>query len=345
MMKPLYLLIVLALLFDNMCSEQPLLKQSDSGIYTQVTSLNTTDAEIEAEQKWYQHDKVKYATIIASTTATAVYMCNPTLRSLSWLKSASLALLAYANDANARRGGGGGGDGGGFGSSSRRNSGGGFGSSSRRSGGKGFSSSPRKSGGGASSKSIKSHTGSTASSFSKKAKATHKSIVNTSKKSIKSRIASKSNLLSKGIKPANDNVLTLELGKSDRSKPGVESKIRGYQRRAKEGKLIVTDTKDTPRNTALTKKARTLYAEKYPKLDMSKIDMDHKQDLQLDGKDTLRNIAPLDRGVNRKLGAQIRQEIKSHDYSHGTPINRVVFIYPKTADAPVKTRAAYVPKI
>ncbi len=316
MKHSLYLLIVLALLFNNMCSERPLLKQSDSGAYIQVTSLNTADAEIEAEQKWYQPDKVKYATIIASATATAVYMCNPTLRSLSWLKSAGLALLAYADDVNARRGGGG------FGSSSRRSSGGGFGSSSRRSGGKGFSSSSRKSGGSASRKSIKSHTGSKSSSFSKKAKSTHKSRGSISKKSIKSRTVSKSSLLTK---PANDNVLTLTLGKDERSKFGVENKIRYLQRKAREGKLDKI-TKKPSRNPALTRKARALYAEKYPELDMTKIDMDHKQDLQLGGKDTLRNIAPLDRSVNRKIGAQI-------SHYEGKHIDRVRVIPPKAKPA------------
>lgn len=318
MKHSLYLLIALALLFSNMC-----LEQSDSGTYTQVASLNTADAEIEAGQKWCQPDKVKYATIIAGATATAVCICNPTLRSLALLESAGLALLAYTDDVNARRGGGG------F-SSSRRGGGGGFSSSSRRSGGKGFSSSSRRSGGSASRKSIKSHTGSKSSS---KAKSVHKSGRGTSKKSIKSRTASKSNLRSKGIKPANDNVVTLELGKDERSKIGVENKIRYLQRKAREGKLVVTDTKDMPRNSALTKKARALYAEKHPELDMNKVDIDHKQEKQLGGKDTLRNMALLDRGVNRKIGAQIHQDIKSHNYSYGTPINRVRVIPPKAKPA------------
>jgi filamentous hemagglutinin len=39
-------------------------------------------------------------------------------------------------------------------------------------------------------------------------------------------------------------------------------------------------------------------------------DVDHTHDLQLGGKDSTANMAPLDSSVNRSLGAQIQQQIK-----------------------------------
>ena len=45
-------------------------------------------------------------------------------------------------------------------------------------------------------------------------------------------------------------------------------------------------------------------------------DIDHIIDLQLGGKNELSNLSPLDRSVNRSLGAQIKNQIK--DYEIGT---------------------------
>lgn len=39
-------------------------------------------------------------------------------------------------------------------------------------------------------------------------------------------------------------------------------------------------------------------------------DVDHVRDLQLGGKDVLKNMRPLEKSVNRSLGAQIRHRIK-----------------------------------
>jgi hypothetical protein len=50
-------------------------------------------------------------------------------------------------------------------------------------------------------------------------------------------------------------------------------------------------------------------------------DIDHIHDLQLGGADTLENMWQLDLSVNRSLGAQIQQQIKS--LPAGTKINRV----------------------
>jgi filamentous hemagglutinin len=44
-------------------------------------------------------------------------------------------------------------------------------------------------------------------------------------------------------------------------------------------------------------------------------------DLQLNGVDDILNMNPLDRSVNRSLGAQIQHRIK--DLEAGTPINTV----------------------
>ena len=50
-------------------------------------------------------------------------------------------------------------------------------------------------------------------------------------------------------------------------------------------------------------------------------DVDHIQDLQLGGADDVLNMAPLDRSVNRSIGAQIQQQIK--DLPEGTRVNKV----------------------
>jgi hypothetical protein len=47
-------------------------------------------------------------------------------------------------------------------------------------------------------------------------------------------------------------------------------------------------------------------------------DIDHKQDLQLNGKDVLENMEPLDASVNRSLGKQINNQIK--DLPDGTKV-------------------------
>jgi filamentous hemagglutinin len=44
-------------------------------------------------------------------------------------------------------------------------------------------------------------------------------------------------------------------------------------------------------------------------------------DLQLNGKDALENLWPLDSSVNRSLGAQIQQAIK--DLPQGTPVGTI----------------------
>jgi len=48
-------------------------------------------------------------------------------------------------------------------------------------------------------------------------------------------------------------------------------------------------------------------------------DVDHVQDLQLGGSDTLSNMLPLDSSVNRSLGSQIHHQIKN--LPTGTVIN------------------------
>ena len=51
-------------------------------------------------------------------------------------------------------------------------------------------------------------------------------------------------------------------------------------------------------------------------------DVDHKQDLQLGGKDDAKNMWKLDKSVNRSFGKQINNQIK--DLKHGTPIGKVI---------------------
>ena len=173
----LCLIITLALLVGNICSKQTLSRQVVSGVHDRAALLSVSSTEIRTEQKLGPSDMVKYTTIIASVTATAVCMYNPMFRSFSWLKPACLALLAYKEDVNARRGGGG------------------FSFSSRRSGSGGSGSSSKKSRGISSIKSIKSHTTNKSSSLSKKTKSVYKSKRNTSKKIVKSHTVNKSNLL------------------------------------------------------------------------------------------------------------------------------------------------------
>jgi hypothetical protein len=50
-------------------------------------------------------------------------------------------------------------------------------------------------------------------------------------------------------------------------------------------------------------------------------DVDHCVDLQLNGKDALENLWPLDSSVNRSLGAQIQQAIK--ELPQGTPVGTI----------------------
>jgi hypothetical protein len=50
-------------------------------------------------------------------------------------------------------------------------------------------------------------------------------------------------------------------------------------------------------------------------------DIDHKQDLQLGGKDKVSNMWKLDKSVNRSVGRQIQNQIK--DLKHGTKIGKV----------------------
>lgn len=51
-------------------------------------------------------------------------------------------------------------------------------------------------------------------------------------------------------------------------------------------------------------------------------DVDHKQDLQLGGKDDAKNMWKLDKSVNRSFGKQINNQIKG--LKHGTPIGKVI---------------------
>jgi hypothetical protein len=51
-------------------------------------------------------------------------------------------------------------------------------------------------------------------------------------------------------------------------------------------------------------------------------DVDHKQDLQLGGKDDAKNMWKLDKSVNRSFGKQINNQIKG--LKHGTEIRKVI---------------------
>lgn len=53
-------------------------------------------------------------------------------------------------------------------------------------------------------------------------------------------------------------------------------------------------------------------------------DIDHKQDLQLGGKDDAANMWKLDKSVNRSVGRQIAHQIKK--LKHGTRIGKVVLV-------------------
>ncbi|WP_137935472.1 hypothetical protein [Mesorhizobium comanense] len=69
-----------------------------------------------------------------------------------------------------------------------------------------------------------------------------------------------------------------------------------------------------------SKSARRRYIEAGNKVAPSE-DVDHIQDLQLNGSEEISNLDRLDRSVNRSFGAQIKNSVKS--LPHGTKINRV----------------------
>jgi uncharacterized protein RhaS with RHS repeats len=93
-------------------------------------------------------------------------------------------------------------------------------------------------------------------------------------------------------------------GWSAAQKAEAAQKVQSLDKLAKEGKLTVTKNPE---------RSATSASERYKQAggEVSKgQDVDHTHDLQLGGKDSTANMAPLDSSVNRSLGAQIQQQIQ-----------------------------------
>ena len=94
---------------------------------------------------------------------------------------------------------------------------------------------------------------------------------------------------------------------SDAQRAEADAKMKALS----EAKTVKTSVKRG--GTAASSRYKSAYGNKaIPK----GYDIDHTIDLQLGGKDDIRNMNPLDKSVNRSLGVQIRNKIK--DYPIGT---------------------------
>ena len=99
------------------------------------------------------------------------------------------------------------------------------------------------------------------------------------------------------------------------------TKEQRRQAKLKAKKLTKADTKVT-RNKASRNGEQAKYREKHGLDDTE--DADHIVDLQLGGKDVPENLWPLDKSVNRSMGASIRNAIK--DLPDGTKVGKVKMV-------------------
>ncbi|AMM19826.1 hypothetical protein AX769_06240 [Frondihabitans sp. PAMC 28766] len=74
------------------------------------------------------------------------------------------------------------------------------------------------------------------------------------------------------------------------------------------------------------KNLRKRFLQEHPGTDLAGKDVDHIHELQLGGEDDVANMQPLDKSVNRSIGAQIQQQIAKDE--RGTQYKRVVLIQP-----------------
>jgi hypothetical protein len=94
-----------------------------------------------------------------------------------------------------------------------------------------------------------------------------------------------------------------------------DGKVGALNKAAQEGRLVKTQVQ---RSGSSASNRYSSTGQKIPK----NHDVDHIQDLQLGGKDTTENMAPLDLSVNRSLGSQIYHQIR--ELPIGTIIDRVI---------------------
>jgi RHS repeat-associated protein len=104
-------------------------------------------------------------------------------------------------------------------------------------------------------------------------------------------------------------------GWSDAQRAAADAKVAALDDLAKQGKLVVTPVKRTT-------KPRTEWTKAGNSVDDAE-DIDHLQDLQLGGKDTLGNMWPLDSSVNRSLGSQIGGFLRRNKLRKGTVITGI----------------------
>jgi len=100
-------------------------------------------------------------------------------------------------------------------------------------------------------------------------------------------------------------ILKMKEGWSSEQKAQALQKARALDNAAGKGELSVTKNPDRSPTSASSR-----YQQAGGKVEAGK-DVDHTHDLQLGGKDSPNNMAPLDSSVNRSLGAQVQQQTRT----------------------------------